>query len=155
MIFTIVAVVFLSDQFIKFFITKNLSLSQSVPLVKGVLYFTLVHNRGAAFGILKNQVPLFILTAAIAVVLIYLNLKRNKKNGLSLYNFSLSLILAGTLGNLADRLTLGYVIDFIDLRIWPVFNLADTAITIGAILLGYTILFGQSQPKTRHLKPNT
>ena len=140
MIFIIVAVIFLSDQLTKFFITKNLLVSQSVPLVKGVLYFTLVHNRGAAFGILKNQVPLFILTSAIAVVLIYLNLKRNKKRGLSVYNFSLSLILAGALGNLADRFTLGYVIDFIDLRIWPVFNLADAAITIGAILLGYSIL---------------
>jgi len=140
MIFIIVVIVFLLDRLTKFFITKNLLVSQSVPLVKGVLYFTLVHNRGAAFGILKNQVPLFILTSAIAVVLIYLNLKRNKKRGLSVYNFSLSLILAGALGNLADRFTLGYVIDFIDLRIWPVFNIADAAITIGAILLGYSIL---------------
>ena len=140
MIFIIVVVVFLLDQFTKFFITKNLLLSQSVPIAKGVLYFTVVHNRGAAFGILKNQVPLFILTAVIAVVLIYLNLKRNKKKELSFYNFSLSLILAGALGNLADRIRLGYVIDFIDLRIWPVFNLADAAITIGAILLGYSIL---------------
>jgi signal peptidase II len=140
MIFIIVVVVFLSDQFTKFFITQNLLLSQSVPITKGVLYFTVVHNRGAAFGILKNQVPLFILTAVISIVLIYLNLKRNKKKELSFYNFSLSLILAGALGNLADRIRLGYVIDFIDLRIWPVFNLADAAITIGAILLGYSIL---------------
>jgi signal peptidase II len=140
MIFIIVVVVFLLDQFTKFFITKNLLLSQSVPIAKGVLYFTVVHNRGAAFGILKNQVPLFILTAVISIVLIYLNLKRNKKKELSFYNFSLSLILAGALGNLADRIRLGYVIDFIDLRIWPVFNLADAAITIGAILLGYSIL---------------
>ncbi len=141
MIFVAVLIIFFLDQLTKIYIVKNLLLNQSVPLIKGVLYFTLVHNKGAAFGILKNQVPLFIFTAAIAVILIYLNLKKNKAKGLSLYNLSLSLILAGALGNLADRLMHGYVIDFIDLRIWPVFNLADSAITIGAILLGYHILF--------------
>ncbi len=56
------------------------------------------------------------------------------------YSISLSFILAGALGNLIDRLFLGYVIDFLDFRIWPVFNVADSAITVGAILLGYSIL---------------
>jgi signal peptidase II len=148
MIFIAVLIVFLLDQFAKIYLAKNFLLNQSVPLVKGILYFTLVHNRGAAFGILKNQLPVFIFTAAVAIVLIYLNLKKNKKKGLSVYNFALSLILAGALGNLVDRLTLGYVIDFIDFRIWPVFNVADSAITMGAILLGYHILFGGQKNKT-------
>jgi len=140
MIFITVLTIFFLDQFTKIYIAKNFLLNQPVPLIKGILYFTLVHNRGAAFGIFKNQLPLFIFAAAVAIILIYLNLKKNKKKGFSLYDFSLSLILAGALGNLVDRFTFGYVIDFIDFRIWPVFNIADSAITAGAILLGYSIL---------------
>ncbi len=148
MIFIAVLIVFIFDQSAKIYITKYFLLNQSVPIAKGVLYFTLVHNRGAAFGILRNQLPVFIFTAVIAILLIYLNLKKNKKKGLSLYNFALSLILAGALGNLVDRLAFGYVVDFIDLRIWPVFNIADSAITAGAILLGYHILFEGAKDKT-------
>ena len=92
----------------------------------------------AAFGILKNQTNLFIFTSIFAIILIFLNLKKYKR--LSIYTISLSFILAGALGNLIDRLSLGYVIDFIDFRIWPVFNIADSAITIGAILLGWSVL---------------
>jgi len=71
--------------------------------------------------------------------LIFLNLKHNKNR--KSYNIFLSLILAGALGNLVDRVFFGYVIDFLDFRIWPVFNIADSAISIGAILLGWSILF--------------
>jgi signal peptidase II len=145
MIFITVSVIFFLDRFTKIYIIKNFLLNQTAPLIKGILYFTLVHNRGAAFGILKNQLPVFIFTAVVTVILIYLNLKKNKKKTLSLYNFSLSLILAGALGNLVDRLIFGYVIDFIDLRFWPVFNIADSAITVGAILLGYHIIFRGGQ----------
>jgi signal peptidase II len=145
MIFITVSVIFFLDRFTKIYIIKNFLLNQTAPLIKGILYFTLVHNRGAAFGILKNQLPVFIFTAVVTVILIYLNLKKNKKKTLSLYYFSLSLILAGALGNLVDRLIFGYVIDFIDLRFWPVFNIADSAITVGAILLGYHIIFRGGQ----------
>jgi signal peptidase II len=137
MIFSIVLITLSLDQLTKFLVTKNLSLNQSLPLIKGAFHLTLVHNRGAAFGILKNQVPLFIFTAIFSVFLIFLNLKNNKNR--KFYNISLALILAGALGNLIDRLFFGYVIDFLDFRIWPVFNVADSAITVGAILLGYSI----------------
>lgn len=140
MVFIIVSVTLFLDQLTKFIASKILSPNQSLPAIKGILHFTLVHNRGAAFGMLKNQLPLFILTSAVAIILIYFNLKQGRQKRLILYNFSLSLILAGALGNLVDRLVFGYVIDFIDLRIWPVFNLADSAITVGAVLLGYSIL---------------
>lgn len=66
-----------------------------------------------------------------------------------MYRLALGLILAGALGNLIDRIFLGYVIDFLDFRIWPVFNLADSAITIGAILLGWLILSPKKQTCTR------
>ncbi|MCX5703033.1 MAG: signal peptidase II [Candidatus Omnitrophica bacterium] len=152
MILIIVLTIFSLDQLTKFLISRNLFLNQSSPVIKGIFYLTLIHNRGAAFGILKNQVPLFISVSLFAIILISLNLSRKsgippaikqwagKNNNKKFYRFSLSLILAGALGNLIDRLFLGYVIDFLDFRIWPVFNIADSAITIGAIFLGYTIL---------------
>lgn len=140
MIFIITLIILSLDQLTKFLVIHKLSLHQSIPVIKGVFYITLVHNRGAAFGILKNQVPLFIFTSIFTIILIYKNLKENTKNKLSLYSFSLSLVLAGALGNLIDRLFLGYVIDFLDFRIWPVFNIADSVITIGAILLGWSLL---------------
>ena len=138
MILIIIFLILSLDQLTKLLVTKSLSFNQSIPLLKGVLHLTLIHNRGAAFGILKNQVPLFIVTSIFAIILIYLNLK--DKNQGKLYSVSLSLILAGALGNLIDRIFRGYVIDFLDFRIWPVFNVADSAITIGVILLGYSIL---------------
>ena len=147
MAFIIASVVLILDQLTKFIITRQLSLHESLPVIKGIFHLTLIHNRGAAFGILKNQVPLFILTSIFAIGLIIFSLKDKKpKTRFNLYSFSLSLILAGALGNLIDRLILGYVIDFLDFRIWPVFNIADSAITVGAILLGWTILASKRSP---------
>lgn len=137
MVFIIVSIILSLDQLTKILANNNLLLNKSVPLIKNVFHLTLIYNRGAAFGLLKNQVYLFIFTSVIAIILIYLNLKdvENKK-----YSIALSLILAGALGNLIDRLFFGHVIDFLDFRVWPVFNVADSSITIGVILLGYSIL---------------
>jgi signal peptidase II len=130
------------DRLTKLIVTKSLSLNHSVPVIKGIFHITLVHNRGAAFGMLKNQVPFLILTSLIVIILIYFNLKNNSRK--IIYAVSLSFILAGALGNLLDRLFLGYVIDFLDFRIWPVFNIADSAITVGAVFLGWHILFNKN-----------
>lgn len=139
MIFIIVILILSLDQFTKFLVNNKLSLYQTIPVIKEVFYISLVHNRGAAFGLFKNQAYLFILTALFAIILIYFSLKESRK--VSLYSASLGFILAGTIGNLIDRLRFGYVIDFLDFRIWPVFNIADSAITIGAIVLGWCIIF--------------
>jgi len=139
MTFIFVFIILALDQLTKFYFAKNLFLNQSVPVIKGFFHLTLVHNRGAAFGILKNQIPLFIVTSLFAIILIFVHLKKYKTS-YSLYSLSLSLILAGAVGNFIDRVSFGYVIDFLDFRIWPVFNVADSAITIGAILLGWSML---------------
>ena len=125
------------DQSTKFIVNKNFKPHESITVIKGIFHLTLVHNRGAAFGMLKGQTFLFVLTSIFAVILIYSGLKNTRGN---LYSISLVLILAGAVGNLIDRVFFGYVIDFLDFRIWPVFNVADSAITVGAILLGYSIL---------------
>lgn len=136
----IAASVLFLDQLTKFLATKYLSFNQSLPLIKGVLYLSLVHNRGAAFGMLKGLNIFFILAALAAITLIYLTLRKLGWRRITIAAASLSLILAGALGNLIDRLAFGYVIDFIDLRIWPVFNVADSAITIGALLWAFSII---------------
>jgi len=139
--FIIVFVILSLDQLSKAFISARIQLHETFPLIKGILGLTLVHNQGAAFGIFKNQLYLFIITSCAAITLIYSGLKNNKHD--KYYVFCLSLILAGALGNLIDRLRFGYVIDFLNFYIWPVFNLADSAITIGAVLLGWAILRGK------------
>jgi signal peptidase II len=129
------------DQLTKFILNNNLILNSPYPVIKGFFYLTLVHNKGAAFGILKNQILLFILSSIFAIILIYFNLKKSRnKNKLSLNDLALGLILSGAVGNLIDRLFLGYVVDFLDFRVWPVFNVADSAITVGAVLLGWSLL---------------
>jgi signal peptidase II len=139
MIFFIALAILSLDQVTKLLISKSLSLNQSIPIIKGIFHLTLIHNRGAAFGILKNQIPLFIFTAVSAIILISFNLKHHRDKKYFPYNISLTLILAGAIGNLIDRILFGYVIDFLDFRIWPVFNVADSAVSIGAILLGWSI----------------
>ena len=92
-------------------------------MLPGVFHVTLVHNTGAAFGILKNE-PKFLIGISVAAVLAIVFFLRRR-------SFSWALIIGGTFGNLYDRLQYGYVIDFLDFRVWPVFNLADASICIG------------------------
>lgn len=139
MIFIIAAIVIFLDQLTKFFATRFLQLNSPFILIKDFLYLTLVHNRGAAFGLFQKQVFIFILVAISIIIFILQNLK-NKNNSL-IFKLSLSLILGGAVGNLIDRIRLGFVIDFLDFRVWPVFNLADSAITIAAFLLAWELLF--------------
>jgi len=153
MLFTPAILVLFLDQLSKHLAAKNLILNRSVPIIKGIFHLTLIHNRGAAFGILKNQAPLFIFISLFAIILIYFNLKKSRNKENIVFNISLALILGGALGNLIDRLFLGYVIDFLDFRIWPVFIVADSAITIGAILLGWSMLVQKEKGK-KHASGN-
>ncbi len=139
MIFVIVFSVIFLDQATKFLATKFLQLNNPLPLVKNFLFLTLVHNRGAAFGMFQNQLFMFLLVSISAIILIICSL-RDKHNS-TLFKISLSLILGGAIGNLIDRARFGFVIDFLDLRVWPVFNLADSVITIAALFLTWELLF--------------
>jgi signal peptidase II len=135
-----VFLLFLSDRLTKFVAVRYLSVGESIPVIKNILHITIVHNTGAAFGMFRSRPQLFVVIAVFAVFFINFLLLRKSHVLSPAERFSLYLILAGTLGNLTDRLTLGYVIDFIDLRVWPVFNLADSFITIGAVILGLSVL---------------
>ena len=126
--------VFLLDWASKIFILRNLSLNESVEIIKNIFYLTLVHNTGAAFGIFKNQTLFFIVVSILAVITIVIYIKKFSNISLAI-KIGLALILGGAFGNLVDRLCFGYVVDFLDFKIWPVFNIADSAITVGTFLL--------------------
>lgn len=134
---TVSSVVFI-DQITKFFFSRILSIGESLPIIRNIFHMTLVHNTGIAFGLFRNQGAVFIVIPIVAVILLAYNIyyyRHNEEKLSRLYIVSFSLILGGALGNLIDRIWFGYVIDFIDLRVWPVFNIADSAITIGAIII--------------------
>jgi len=132
-----------ADWLSKLWIRSNLFVGQSLPEA-GFFRLTHVHNTGAAFGLFQGQsFPLTIVAlVGIAVLLVYaLFIYRrfpflDKVLGIS----ALGLVLGGTVGNLIDRLRFGYVIDFISVGIWPAFNIADSAIVVGVILLAYSLL---------------
>jgi signal peptidase II len=131
-------------------IIQNLSFSEFVPVLP-FLNLTLLHNTGAAFSFLGHSGQLGSLVfggfAIVISVIIIIWLLRIPKNKYWL-SVSLALILGGALGNLIDRIHHGYVIDFIYFYYhdwyWPAFNIADSAICIGAIMLGVEVLFSKS-----------
>jgi len=135
----VVFVVFL-DQFTKYLAAKYLMPVGSYPVIKHFFHLTYVENRGAAFGMLQNKTLFFIvITVVVGIVLIYSMIKLPEN---SLYNYTLAMILGGAIGNLIDRVRLGYVVDFIDFKFFPaVFNIADSFIVVGAIILGYLMIF--------------
>ena len=139
--FIIIALIIVLDQISKYLIISNMSLYESTPVIERFFHITYTQNYGAAFSILQNQRGLFVAISSIAVIVIFYILIRYYKQNNMMFSYSLSLIVAGAMGNLTDRIRLGYVIDFFDFRIWPVFNIADVSIVTGTLLLGLYILW--------------
>jgi len=136
---TVTLVVLLVDQGTKYLVLTNLAVWQSIPLVPGLVQFTHVQNPGAAFGLLADWTWLFILvTLTVVGAAIFLN--RHILNLDWQFQAALALEVGGAIGNLIDRVRFGHVVDFIDILVWPVFNIADMAIVGGALLLGYKLL---------------
>ncbi len=133
--------VFILDQLAKLYVSHALHLGQSMPVIKNIFHISLVRNTGVAFGLLKNHNTLLIIFSSVVILYIGRFCLSDRAQGLASAPVSLGLILGGAVGNLLDRIRLGYIIDFLDFRIWPVFNIADSAITIGIILLGIEIIF--------------
>ncbi len=124
----------IADQASKYWINITMDYSETWPVFEGVFHLTYVRNFGAAFGILPNYRIFFILVSALMILLIIFG-KRYFSPHFTMIHIGLSFMFGGVLGNLYDRIRTGYVIDFLDFRIWPVFNLADAAILVGAFLI--------------------
>ena len=138
--FALSAAVVLADQITKWAVLANFAYGERLPIT-GFLNLVLVYNKGAAFSMFADasgwQTPLLIVFALVAAGIVgYLIVKNPHRRLLCL---GLALILAGAVGNLIDRLRYGHVVDFLDFHAlgwhWPAFNVADSAITIGAVLL--------------------
>ena len=137
--FLVVLIVVALDQVSKFFVIANMTLGQSIPQ-EGFLRITYSTNTGGVFGIFANQAFLITLTAIVGVAAILVYSRYQQANRL-LVRVALGLLLGGAVGNLIDRIRLGEVVDFIDVGAWPVFNLADSAVVVGIILIIYYFLF--------------
>ncbi|BCV20912.1 signal peptidase II [Moorella sp. Hama-1] len=135
----LVALVLAVDQVSKYLIRTNFQPNESLPVIGSIFHLTYVHNPGAAFGLLAHKTQVFI-GVTVLVAIIILAAYRYLPPGRPLLRLALALMLGGALGNLLDRLRFGYVVDFLDLRIWPVFNLADMAIVAGVIILCWQLL---------------
>lgn len=122
------------DQLTKYAVIKTMILGQSIPVINDVLHITYVHNYGAAFGLFQKKWYLFIAVASVSILVIVYYSKYLAPNNLWVQT-ALALLLAGALGNLVDRLKYRYVVDFIDVRFWPVFNIADIVINVGVGML--------------------
>jgi len=132
------------DQLTKYLIRANMELGQSIPS-EGFFRLTYTTNTGGAFGILANQTFLLAMAAVIGITVLLIYLRYLPLES-ALLKAGLGLDLGGAVGNLIDRLRSGEVVDFIDVGAWPVFNIADSAIVVGTILIIYYLLFF-SKPK--------
>ena len=124
------------DQLTQWLAVKFLSTISTLPLISGVLHLTYVENRGAAFGMLANHRWVFILISTATILFLFGALYAGYLPSM-LYKVSVSMIISGGIGNMIDRLMLGYVVDFIDFRLinFAVFNGADSFVCVGAGLL--------------------
>lgn len=138
LIYALAVMIIVIDQVTKAWAVASLAPGQTRPVIDGVLHWTLYRNPGSAFGFLAQAPALFtILAAAIAIGIIVVS----RRPQLAPMAVAMGFLLGGAVGNLIDRLVrppgfgTGHVVDFIDLRVWPVFNVADMAITSGAALV--------------------
>lgn len=146
-LFLTVALV-LFDRITKLWAASALVLGQPQPLVGSGIRLTRVHNIGGAFGIFPGNGAAFVaISAAVSVVLFLLLILRRSRS--VVLRIGLAVVLAGAVGNLIDRIAYGYVLDFFEIRGFPVFNLADACVTIGAGLIIVCVLFGGERHRSR------
>jgi signal peptidase II len=150
--FLIAAIVLLMDRLSKLVVERNIQLHDSIVILPGFFRLTNVQNRGAAFG-LGAESPsqwtgAMLIVFSIAALIVVSALLWRNSHRMSSTGIGLALIMGGALGNLWDRVVRGQVVDFLDFYVanyhWPAFNVADSAIVIGAMLLVTEILFSKS-----------
>ena len=145
--------VFLADQGLKRVVEGSMRLEESIPVIPGVFHLTYIRNEGGAFGILAGQGIVLLAGSAVAVAAVLWILLSSPPSKLLI--LSCGLVLGGAAGNLLDRLTTGAVTDYLDVRVWPIFNAADVAITLGVGLLLLTALLPEKAKSSRDTSPDS
>ena len=134
------------DQAVKHFIRGHMSTGDSIPVIEGILHITYINNSGGAFSILQGQTAVLLIVPAVLTIAIILFIHTKRKSGQHVLLLSLSLISGGGMGNFIDRARMGYVVDFIDFRVFPIFNAADIFVCCGCgLMIIYMIFFERRQ----------
>lgn len=129
------------DQILKYVVSANLKHAEDIMIIPNLLSLTYVENRGAAFGMLQNR-RWFFVVFAVAMIAFFVYLIRYKNFNDKMFLIAATLIISGGIGNLIDRLFLGYVVDYIKLSFFsPVCNFADYCITFGTVILVIYVMF--------------
>lgn len=139
--YLLIVVIVLLDQITKFSVRGLMYIGESIPVIEDIFHITYVQNRGAAFSLFSGSGVMLIIIPIAALSLAIWYMEKHKSEHWTL-TLSLCLIISGGLGNLIDRVFMGFVTDMFDFRIWPVFNVADIAVCLGAgFLILYTLAF--------------
>jgi len=136
----------MADQITKALVVRTLAPGESHPLLPSIVSLTHVQNTGAAFGLFKGQQIVFIVLSLIVIGWLLWELRAQHPLA-PMVRWGSALMLGGAAGNVIDRLRLGYVTDFLDFHVWPVFNIGDSAITIGVGLLLFHSIKGTRTPQ--------
>lgn len=146
--FSLVLLLVIIDRLTKWWASSSLDVGVPNDLIGGVIRLTRVHNVGGAFGIFPGGGMIFLVVSGVVSLLLFLILLTMHVDS-RLLRTGMSLVLAGALGNLVDRIQWGHVLDFFEIRGFPVFNVADACITVGAVLILFTILFGGEKHRSK------
>lgn len=144
-------VVVILDQLSKYVVQINMFEGQSIPVLENIFHLTYINNPGAAFGMLPNRITFFIIMSSV-VFLGVIWYARTIPKQQRLTRLALGLVLGGAIGNLIDRVRFGAVVDFFDFRVWPVFNIADIAISVAVVVILWEMLRQEKDKST--VEPN-
>ncbi len=150
-VYYLIAIVIIGlDQLTKWMIVHSMEYRESIPLIDNFLYLTSHRNTGAAWGILAGQMWFFYLITIVVIIVVIYYLQQYGKRS-KWVGIALSLILAGAIGNFLDRMIRKEVVDFIDVYIfnydYPIFNVADSSLVVGVILIMIATLVDESRKK--------
>lgn len=133
--FLLIVGIVILDQLVKYLVSSSMELHQSIPVIRDIFHITYIHNDGAAFRLLQGQQGFLILVTSITLAAVLVYLYQIRRSGHWSLLLSLALLAGGGIGNLIDRVRFRYVVDYLDLRIWPVFNIADICVVVGCGML--------------------
>ena len=149
--YPIIVLILAIDQLVKYSVRANMDVKQSFPAIGKLMSITYIQNRGAAFSILNGEGLVLIILTSIAMVVLVLVMEVYKDEA-PLLTLSIAMMVGGGIGNLIDRIVLGFVTDMFDLHFWPVFNVADIFVVAGCLLLCVHILRSDSITGEKRLK---
>lgn len=147
MFYILIILVILLDQGTKIVIQQTMALNSSIPLIDGIFSITYIQNTGAAFSVLQGKTLFLILVQLLVILSIVVYMVIKAQSAHWMLKTSLALIVGGGVGNLIDRIHNGYVVDFLHIQFWPIFNVADISVCCGCGLLVIYVFFIEGKVK--------